>query len=139
MAEEEHKQLVLQALRQSLARDHAKTQVSGVSALGIVEMTRKRTRESLEHILCVPCPTCQARGSLKTPETVCYDIFREILRGTNQFDVRELRVLASQEVVERLLDEESTSLAELEGRIGKPIRLQAEAFYGQEQFDVVPL
>ncbi len=139
MAEEEHRQLVLQALRQALARDHAKTQVTGVSILGIVEMTRKRIRESLEHVLCMPCPTCQGRGSLKTPETVCYDIFREILRETGQFDVRELRVLASQEVVERLLDEESASLAELEGQIGKAIRPQAEALYGPEQFDVVPM
>ncbi len=87
----------------------------------------------------MPCPTCQGRSSLKTPETVCYDIFREILRETGQFDVRELRVLASQEVVERLLDEESASLAELEGQIGKAIRPQAEALYGPEQFDVVPM
>lgn len=139
MTDEEHKQLVLQALQQSLAKDRTKNQVTEVSALGLVEMTRKRTRESLEHILCMPCPTCQGRGSLMTPETVCYDIFREILRETRQFDVKELRVLASQEVVELLLDEESTSLAELEGQIGKPIRLQAETLYSQEQFDVVPM
>ncbi|MGA9853556.1 MAG: ribonuclease G [Gammaproteobacteria bacterium] len=134
-----HRQLVLQALQQALARDHTKNQVTEVSALGLVEMTRKRTRESLEHILCMPCPVCEGRSSLRTPETVCYDIFREILRVTRQFDEKELRVLASQEVVGLLLDEESTSLAELEGQIGKPVRLQVEALYGQEQFDVVPL
>jgi ribonuclease G len=134
-----HRQQVLQALQQALAKDRAKNQVSDVSALGLVEMTRKRTRESLGHVLCMPCPVCQGRGSLRTPETVCYDIFREILRVTRQFQVRELRVLAAQEVVDLLLDEESTGLAEIETQIGKPIRLQAEALYSQEQFDVVPI
>jgi len=139
MNDVDHKQLVLQALQQALARDRTKTQVTEISALGLVEMTRKRTRESLEHILCMPCSTCQGRASLKTPETVCYEIFREILRETRQFETKELRVLASQEVIGLLLDEESTSLAELEGQIGKPIRLQAEALYNQEQFDVVSM
>lgn len=139
MGEADHRQLVLDALQQALAKDHAKTQVTEVSALGLVEMTRKRTRESLEHVLCRPCPACQGRGSLKTPETVCYDIFREILRETRQFEVAELRVLASQEVVDLLLDEESVSLAELEAQVGKPIHLQAETLYTPEQFDVVPM
>ena len=139
MNDADHKQLVLQALQQALATDRAKTQVTEISTLGLVEMTRKRTRESLEHILCMPCPICQGRASLKTPETVCYEIFREILRDAPQFEAKELRVLASQEVIGLLLDEESNSLAELEGRIGKPIHLQAEAMYNQEQFDVVPM
>jgi ribonuclease G len=100
-------------------------------------MTRKRTRESLEHILCEPCPTCSGRGSLKTAETTCYEIFREILREARQFDVETLLVLASPEVIDRLLDEESTHLGELEEFVGKPIKLQAESLYTQEQFDVV--
>ena len=139
MNDAHHKQLVLQALQQALAKDRAKTQVTEISALGLVEMTRKRTRESLEHILCMPCPTCQGRASLKSPETVCYEIFRELLREARRFDAKELRVLASQEVIGLLLDEESSSLAELEGQIGKPVRLQAETLYNQEQFDVVPV
>ena len=139
MQELEHRQLVLQALQEALVRDHAKTQLTEVSSLGLVEMTRKRTRESLEHILCQPCPTCQGRGSLKTPETVCYDVFREVLRVAKQFNVQELRVLAAQDVVDLLLDEESAGLAEVEAQIGKPVRLQAEALYPQEQFDVVPM
>jgi ribonuclease G len=137
MEEEEHKRQVLRALEKALERDHAKTQISGVSALGLVEMTRKRTRESLEHILCEPCPTCAGRGSLKTAETVCYEISREILREARQFEVDKLLVLASQEVVDLLLDEESDSFAELEEFIGKPIEFQAEPLYTQEQFDVV--
>jgi ribonuclease G len=137
MVEDDHKQQVLAALEKNLERDRAKSHISEVSMLGLVEMTRKRTRESLEHVLCSQCPTCQGRGSLKTPETVCYEIFRELLREARQFDVQQYLVLASQEVVDVLLDEEATSLAELETFIGKPIKLQVEALYSQEQFDVV--
>jgi ribonuclease G len=137
MTDEEHKRQVLRALEKCLARDHAKTHISEVSSLGLVEMTRKRTRESLSHILCEPCPACGGRGSIKTAETTCYDIFREILREARQFEVEQLLVLASTEVVELLLDEESQNLAELEQFIGKPIKLQAESTYTQEQYDVV--
>ena len=137
MLEDDHKQQVLAALEKNLERDRAKSHNSEESMLGLVEMTRKRTRESLEHVLCSQCPTCQGRGSLKTPETVCYEIFRELLREARQFDVQQYLVLASQEVVDVLLDEEATSLAELETFIGKPIKLQVEALYSQEQFDVV--
>lgn len=137
MEEEEHRHQVLQALEKALAGDHAKTHISSVSPLGLVEMTRKRTRESLEHMLCMPCPTCEGRGFVKTTETVCYEIFREILRQAKQFQFQELMVLAHQDVVERLLDEESAALAELEVHTGKPIRLQTEALYQQDQYDVV--
>jgi len=137
MLDEEHKRQVLRALERCLAHDHAKTHISEVSSLGLVEMTRKRTRESLEHILCEPCPCCSSRGTLKTAETTCYEIFREILREARQFDVEQLLVLASSEVIDQLLDEESQNLAELEQFIGKPIKLQAEALYTQEQYDVV--
>jgi len=139
MTEESHKQAVLTALQQALAQDHAKTQVSAVSALGLVEMTRKRTRESLEHVLCEPCPTCQGRRTVKSAETVCYDVFRELLRASRQTEAQELRVLAAQEVVDLLLDEEAQALAEVSVRAGRTIRLQAEALYTQEQFDVVPI
>ncbi len=132
-----HRHLVLQALEQALAGDHARTSLSAVSALGLVEMTRKRTRESLEHQLCRPCPNCDSRGFVKTAETVAYQIFREVQRQARQFDFRELHVLAHRDVIELLLDEESGALAELELAIGKPIRLQAEALHAEEQFDVV--
>ncbi|MEJ1402818.1 MAG: ribonuclease E/G, partial [Candidatus Sedimenticola sp. (ex Thyasira tokunagai)] len=137
MTDEEHKRQVIRALEKCLARDHAKTHISEVSSLGLVEMTRKRTRESLEHILCETCSCCGGRGSLKTAETTCYEIFREILREARQFDVESLLVLASQEVVDRLQDEESSTLGELEDFIGKTIRLQAESLYSQEHYDVV--
>ncbi|HYN77630.1 MAG TPA: ribonuclease G [Lamprocystis sp. (in: g-proteobacteria)] len=137
MTEEEHKRQVMRALEKALAHDHAKTHITEVSALGLVEMTRKRTRESLEHVLCEPCPSCGGRGSIKTAVTTCYEIFREILRESRQFEVKTLLVLASQEVVDRLLDEESVHLAALEAFIKRPIRLQAEALYTQEQYDIV--
>ncbi len=139
MVDLEHRRQVLRSLEKALERDHARTHLSEVSALGLVEMTRKRTRESLEHVLCSSCPTCNGRGTLKTAETVCYEIFREILREARQFDAQQLLVLASQEVVDRLLDEESNAVVELEEFIGKPIKFQVETLYIQEQFDVVLL
>jgi len=100
-------------------------------------MTRKRTRESLEHVLCETCPTCEGRGTIKTAETICYEIFREILREARQFDAQELLVLAAHDVVDLLVDEESASLAELEDFIAIPIKFQVEAMFTQEQYDVV--
>jgi len=137
MDEENHRQQVLEALETALAADHVRTQISEHSALGLVEMTRKRTRESLEHIMCDSCPACHGNGFLKTPETVCYEIFREILRQHRQFKFDELVVLAHQDVVELLLDEESSGLAELEELTGKPIRLQSETMFAPDRFDVV--
>jgi ribonuclease G len=137
MTEEEHRRQVLQTLTDRLAGDHAKSHVMSVSPLGLVEMTRKRNRESLEHLLCQPCPSCEGRGFVKTAETVCHEIFREILRQHRQFDFQELLVLARPQVIERLLDEDSAGIAELEEVTGKPIRLQSEALYSPDQFDVV--
>jgi ribonuclease G len=137
MMSEEHKRQVLRALEKSLDRDHTKTHISDVSSLGLVQMTRKRTRESLEHVLCAPCPICSGRGSLKSSDTVCYEIFREILREARQFDTEKLLVIASQEVIDTLVDEESASFAELETFIGKPITLQVETLYSREHYDVV--
>jgi ribonuclease G len=111
-----------------------------VSPLGLVEMTRKRTRESLEHVLCEPCKICHGRGSLKTTETVCYEILREILREARFYDeAQQLLVMANQDVVDRLLDEEAANLAELETFIKIPVKLQVEAHLSQESYDVVPV
>ncbi|MFO1326623.1 MAG: ribonuclease G [Rubrivivax sp.] len=137
MAREEHQQAVLAEFRKQLARDRTRTTVSGFTQLGLVEMTRKRTRESLAHMLCEPCPTCEGRGQVKTARTVCYDILREILREARQFDPREFRVVASAAVVEMLLDEESVHLAGLSEFIGKPISLSAEPTMNPEQYDIV--
>ncbi|CAB1277118.1 ribonuclease G [Candidatus Nitrosacidococcus tergens] len=137
MKEEEHKQQVLRALGKGLEKDHVKTHVSEVSSLGLVEMTRKRTRESLEQTLCESCPTCNGRGTVKTVETICYEIFREVLREFRQFEASQYLVIAAQEIVDRLMDEESANVAELEAFIGKPIKFHPELLYIREQFDVV--
>ncbi len=137
MTREEHRQAVLAELRKQLARDRVRTTVSGFTQLGLVEMTRKRTRESLAHMLCEPCPTCEGRGQVKTTRTVCYEILREILREARQFNPREFRVVASAAVVEMLLDEESVHLAGLSEFIGKPISLTAEPTGSPEQYDIV--
>ena len=137
MEEPDHRRQVLQALQRALGEDHVKTNISSVSPLGLVEMTRKRTRESLEHLLCQACPTCEGRGFVKTVETVCYEIFREIVRQARQFECQQLVVLGHQDVSERLRDEESAVLGELELSTGKPIRLQAESLYSADQYDVV--
>lgn len=120
-----------------MANDRARHNICAVSELGLVEMTRKRTRESLGHILCEPCPSCDGKGYTKSPETVCYDIFREILREAKQFESHQFLVLASQDVIDRLNDEDSTNVAELEQFIGKQILFQCEPHYNREQFNVV--
>jgi ribonuclease G len=139
MVDPEHRRQVLRTLEKSLAKDHAKTTVYDFSPLGLVEMTRKRTVESLERQLCEPCHECTGRGMLKTAETVTYEIFREITRAVRQFEAARLLVIASPKVVARITDEESTAVAELEEFLGKSIRFQADEQYLQEQFDVVLL
>jgi len=137
MEDVEHQRQVLRVLEKALEKDHAKTRCTGVTELGLVQLTRKRTRESLEQTLCEACLTCAGRGTLKTPETVCYEIFREILREERAYSAETYMVLASQPVVDRLLDEESSSVADLETFINKTIRFQVEQHYSQEQYDIV--
>jgi ribonuclease G len=139
MENEEHRTAVLEELNRALAKDHTRMTVNGFTQLGLVEMTRKRTRESLAHVLCETCPTCGGRGEVKTARTVCYEILRDLLMEARQFNAREYRVLAAPAVVDLFLDEESQSLAMLCDFIGKPMSLHAESGYGQEQFDIVLL
>jgi ribonuclease G len=137
MQDPAHRQALLDALQAALAADRAQTHIASVSPLGLVEMTRKRTRESLEHLLCSACPQCQGRGYVRTAETVSHEIFRELMRQSRQFQSDELVVLAHQDVVDWLQDQESTVLAELETQVGRPIRLQSEPLYAIDQYDVV--
>ncbi len=137
MVRDEHRSAVLAEFKKQLSRDRTKVSVSGFSQLGLVEMTRKRTRESLAHMLCQPCPTCEGRGQVKTARSVCYDVLREILREARQFNPKEFRVIASAAVVEMLLDEESQHLAGLSDFIGKPISLSTEPSFSPEQYDIV--
>ncbi|MEO7775730.1 MAG: ribonuclease G [Steroidobacteraceae bacterium] len=137
MQDEEHRRQVIAALESALSGDRSQTHIANISPLGLVEMTRKRTRESLEQLLCGPCPQCAGRGVVRTAETVCHEIFREIVRQSDQFKSQELLILAHQDVVDRLQEEEAPVLAELETQVGRPIRLQSEALYGVDQYDVV--
>lgn len=137
MKDPEHQRQVLRTLEKALEKDHAKTRITGVSELGLVEMARKRTRESLEQMLCEPCPVCQGRGQVKSAETVCYEIFREILRMARTYDNEKFLVLASQLVVDRLLDEEAAYVADLEAFIKRTIEFRVEALFHQEQYDIV--
>ena len=137
MGSAEHRETVLAELRKALARDRTKSSVNGFTSLGLVEMTRKRTRESLAHVLCEPCATCGGKGETRTARTVCYGILREIQREARQFNPREFRILASQAVIDLFLEEEAQHLAALGDAIGKPISLQVESLYTQEQYDIV--
>ncbi|HSD42649.1 MAG TPA: ribonuclease E/G, partial [Burkholderiales bacterium] len=137
MTNGDHRAAVLAEFQKFLARDRTKMTLNGFTQLGLVEMTRKRTRESLEHVLCEPCATCQGRGTVKTARTVCYEILREILREARQFNAREFRILAAQSVIDLFLEEESQSLAMLGDFIGKPVSMQVETSYTQEQFDII--
>ncbi len=139
MLDPEHRRQVLRTLERGLARDRARTTVHEFSPLGLVEMTRKRTTDSLARQLCAPCPTCAGRGLLRTAETVTYEIFREVTRAVRQFDARELLVMAAPSVVDRILEEESAAVAELEEFIGRSVRFKAEGSYLPEQYDVVLL
>jgi ribonuclease G len=139
MTDEEHKRQVMRTLEKALEKDHARTSICELSSLGLVEMTRKRTSESLGHMLCETCPECAGRGSIKSAETVCLEVFREIMRSGQQFEANRLQVMASPVVVDHILDELSTTVAELEELIGRSIRFQSEEQYTQEQFDVVLL
>jgi len=137
MDTEEHRNAVLNEFRKALARDRTHMTVNGFTQLGLVEMTRKRTRESLAQILCEPCPICAGRARLKTAQTVCYTILRELAREARQFNAREYRILASQPVIDLFLDEESQALAMASDAIGKPVSLQVETVYHQEQYDII--
>jgi ribonuclease G len=137
MENADHRTAVLAEFNKALERDRTRLTVNGFTQLGLVEMTRKRTRESLAHVLCEPCETCGGRGEIKTAQTVCYEILREVVRESKQFNAREFRILASQSVIDLFLDEESQSLAQLGDFIGKPISLQVETLYTQEQYDVI--
>ena len=138
MQTDEHRNRVLESLCDALSKDRVKTNVNGFTQLGLVEMTRKRTRESLEHVLCDECPTCHGRGRVKTVETVCYEIMREIIRVYHLFSSEQFVVYASPAVSEYLINEESHGLLpEVEMFIGKRVKVKTEQFYNQEQFDVV--
>ena len=138
MLEQQHKDDILESLQAQLAQDYAKTKITQVSELGLVEMTRKRTRESLGQQLCEPCSTCQGRGFVKTAETVCFEIFREIMRCARTYNSpKKFTVVAHAAVIDLLLTSESDTVADLEYLLGRVITFEVENLYTQEQYDIV--
>lgn len=138
MSCDEHRDAVLAELRRAVSSDKTRMTVSNFTELGLVEMTRKRTRESLAHVLCEPCPLCGGRGEIRTARTVCYEIMREIVRLSKQYrDAKEFHIQANQHVIDMLLEEESSALELLQTFVEKPVMLEVEPSYTQEQFDVV--
>ncbi|MDA0237274.1 MAG: ribonuclease G [Proteobacteria bacterium] len=137
MKNEAHKQSILEELEKSITLDRTRVTINGFTQLGLVEMTRKRTRESLAHVLCEPCPTCSGRGEIKTIATIGYQILREVVRESRQYNPKSLRIIASQKVVNFFQEEESQSIAMAEEFIGKTILLQTESMYGQQEYDIV--
>lgn len=138
MSSDEHREAVLAALRRAMSTDRTRMTMSNFTELGLVEMTRKRTRESLAHVLCEPCPVCGGRGEVKTARTVCYEIMREIVRLARQYqETKEFRVIACDIVIEMLMEDESPALELLQESIGKPVLLEVEPSYTQETYDVI--
>jgi ribonuclease G len=137
MLDEEHKRQVMRALERSLARDRVKTFIADMSPLGLVEVTRKRTRDSLSYAMREDCPVCRGRGRVKSAQTVCYQIFREIVRDFRQYQANKYMILASRDVIEYLLDEEASALADVQDFIERPLRLQVDADYQREQYEIV--
>ena len=139
MQDTEHQRQVMRALEKALSHDRAKTVIASVSTLGLVEMTRKRTSESLERVLCQPCPTCEGQGRLKSVETTCYEILRDVLRQARAFECNAFQVSAAQEVVDYLQDEESSHVADLEAFVGRTLEFRVKSSYSQEQFEIMPV
>lgn len=137
MIDDDHKRRVLHSLEVATNKDRAKSKIHGFTALGLIEMTRKRTRESLEHVLCGECPVCKGRGTIKTVETICFEVMREIVRVNRAYEADKFVVYASPAVAEALMGEESHILAELEIFVSKQIKVQTELLYNQDKFDVV--
>lgn len=138
MQESHHRDEVLKQLEKMLERDHAKTKITQVSELGLVEMTRKRTRESLARLLCEPCPTCEGRGYIKTAETVCYEIFRELMRYARAYESQhDFTVIAHPAIIDRLLISEASAVADLAHFLQRVIKFQVEDLYTQEQYDII--
>ncbi len=136
MQSSKHKKQVLAALDASISKDRVKINVTDISPLGLVEITRKRVRESLEQVMCETCPVCSGRGTVKTAQTVCYEILREILREDRQYKAQAYTIVASRQVVDLFTDDEASSLADLQEFIDRPISVQVDPHYQQQQYDI---
>ncbi|HXH72346.1 MAG TPA: ribonuclease G [Mariprofundaceae bacterium] len=139
MQEEENKQRLMEVLAEALKRDKAKTHIAQLSSLGLVEMTRKRTRDSLGRTLLQECPCCHGTGSAKSPTTVCYQLFREVVAGARAYPCEKLLVAAHPQIIDLLLGEESDNVARLEEFLRKEITLKSDEAFDPGHYEVVLL
>lgn len=137
MEKEANREKVYAALEDALKSDKSKSNILKISELGLVEMTRKRVRESIGRMMCEPCPYCEGRGYVKSKTTVCHEIFREVRR--EMLDIRGTKVLltVNPQVADLLYDEERRGLEELEKKYKKRVTVRAKPGFHQEQFEIV--
>lgn len=139
MENTQHRHGVLKKLKQELTQDRVKATVSGVTELGLVQITRRRSSQSLKQLLCEPCASCDAKGVIKSAETLSYEILREIIRITETKPWKRLKVFAIAEVVEKLQDEDIIGLADIETKAGCKIELCVESSLPRGQFNIIPV
>ena len=136
MAREESKEIIWNALHQALKNDRSRTKILKISELGLVEMTRKRVRESLVQTLCDPCLYCHGNGYIKSSTTVCYEIIREIQRisSKNTLNRKSISVTVHPAIYDQLFEEESDFLEEMEKQSNIEISFQVDPKHHQEKF-----
>ena len=139
MDREGDREKVYQVLEESLKKDRQKTSIFKISELGLVEMTRKRTRESITRILSEPCPYCEGGGLIKSKTTLCYDIFRQIERTSSALGGHSIMVEVNPEIAGLLYEEERTGVEELERKLKKKIVIKGKPGFHQEQFNIIEL
>ena len=137
MEKESDREMVYQALELALKKDRAKSNILKISEFGLVQMTRKRTRENLSQLLGEPCPYCEGLGYVKSKTTVCYDIFREIERVSSDIGGNTIMVDVNPEVAEMLCEEERASIERLEKKLRKRIVVQGIDRFHQDEFEIV--
>lgn len=131
-----HQESLVNSLVEAMDQTYSRYTIESLSAIGLLQMTRKRTRESLGHILCETCPACEGRGYIKTIETVAYEVMREVLREAAQFKPASMMIICSHEINDYLSDDEPDVLADLEETLGIPLTLKTDYYYGRDQYDI---
>ena len=137
MINEEHKRQVFRMLEKGQQADRVKSNATQISELGLVEMTRKRSYGSLLKTICEPCEACNGRGFIKSAESVCQEIFKNLQRKGKEMTGKECLIMASQTVVDRLIDEQVDNVRDLSRLLDAGISCQVEPGYTQEQYDIV--
>jgi ribonuclease G len=139
MQDEENKTRLVEVLTEALKRDKAKTEIVHFSELGLVEMTRKRTRDSIGRTLLQECPCCHGTGQTKSPTTICYQLFRDIVAEARAYPCDKLLIIAHPEIIDLLVGEEHEAVERMEEFLGREITLQSDADFPPDRYEVVLL